>query len=259
MQITHIIRPLRWLSMVLLAYTLLQLQACEPDENVPPEYDHTLSVGKSAADIVSDKNYRYMLVELQHFPGMKPTERAMGFLTDFLEQHCQKPDGITLLTKEIPSENQQTYSTTKIRQLENANREYYTSGDTLCVYFVCVDADYAENDEDRTVLGIAYRNTSMCLFQRTILDQTGGLGKPRQDIMEATVLNHEFGHILGLVNVNDDMVHDHQDEAHGNHCDDDECLMYYTVGLASFATDLTGRTVPPTLDQHCLDDLAALQ
>ena len=84
-----------------------------------------------------------------------------------------------------------------------------------------MDDEYAG---DPNVLGIAYRNTSMAIFQETIARHTGGALEPSAATVEGTVAAHEFGHVLGLVNNGSPM--EHQDEPHGRHCDNEDCLMY---------------------------------
>lgn len=231
--------------------------SCGKDDSVDDsttEY-HKRPTGAAAKDIVSSDVYKTLVVEIQYFGAHKPTERAIGDLENFLASVVEKPNGIIVRQKQIEFEHEGSYTLDEIRGLENRKREYYPSGDTMCSYFIFLNGDYSENDENSTVLGIAHRSTSMALFQKTIQDRTGGFGKPRQDLMESTVLKHEFGHILGLVNVNDDMVHNHQDKEHGSHCNNQDCLMYWTVGSGSFVADLVGRLESPDLDENCMTDL----
>ncbi len=53
------------------------------------------------------------------------------------------------------------------------------------------------------------------------------------------------------------MQEPHRDQDHGNHCDNDQCLMYY----ATQTTDLIGNTVGDEeitpLDANCIADLQA--
>ena len=51
------------------------------------------------------------------------------------------------------------------------------------------------------------------------------------------------------------MQTEHQDAPNGKHCDDENCLMYWSVRTLNFIANLTGDA--PELDQNCLDDLQA--
>ncbi len=105
-------------------------------------------------------------------------------------------------------------------------------------------------------LGIAYRNTSIALFGKTIHDNSGGVGQTSRTKLEATVLEHEIGHLLGLVDLGSSMQVDHKDSSNGNHCNNKNCLMYY----ASETTDILGFIITgsiPQLDTNCKADLKA--
>ena len=65
-----------------------------------------------------------------------------------------------------------------------------------------------------------------------------------------------MGHILGLVDIGSPMQTNHKDAAHGNHCNNTNCLMYY----ASETTDVLGFLITgnvPVLDANCRADLTA--
>ncbi len=62
--------------------------------------------------------------------------------------------------------------------------------------------------------------------------------------------------LLGLVNTGTTPQTDHQDHAHGAHCTQTSCLMYYQVDTSNFLANLLGGTVP-SLDAACVQDLKA--
>ncbi|MFB6307080.1 MAG: membrane metalloprotease, partial [Flavobacteriales bacterium] len=113
------------------------------------------------------------------------------------------------------------------------------------------DKDY----ENENVLGLAYGTTSMAIFEKTITEYSGGISEPPRYKLEATVMNHEAGHTIGLVNNGTDMVNDHQDDAHGKHCNVENCLMYYTTRTTDVVDNLFNSNIP-SLDSQCQEDLA---
>lgn len=124
------------------------------------------------------------------------------------------------------------------------------------MYFIFIDGEYDENSDNSKTLGIAYRNTSMVIFEETIRNFSSGIGQPSRAKLEKAVVNHEFGHILGLVNVGALVQSDHQDEAHGKHCDVEDCLMYYVTETSDVIDNLLNSSVPE-LDAQCRADLDA--
>lgn len=238
------------------------LSGCTDDEPIhiiddnPGGALNNKAVGESANDLLSSGKYRHLQVEVQYVVGFSPTQAALDNLQSFLGKRLNKPDGISFVYTSIPSPNKQSYSANDIANIENAHRSVFSRGDTLGVYFFFADGGYSEDSDNAKILGIAYKNTSMALFEKTIHNLSGGLNQPERSKLETVVLNHEFGHILGLVNVGTPMQAFHQDDAHGKHCDNSNCLMHYTVETGNVVTNLLGSSIPQ-LDENCIRDLQA--
>lgn len=212
------------------------------------------AVGSSANDLLAVVAYQTLEVEIQYAAGFKPPQESVDFLKDFITSLVNKPAGINVTVTQISAPGQTSYSLTELRAIEAANRTKYTEGSTIATYFFFADGEYSEN---ANVLGIAHRNTSMVLFQKRIEELTGGLTQASTELVTSAVLSHEFGHILGLVNVGSPMQTDHQDEANGKHCDVRDCLMYFSTNTSGGLNDLVGLNSPPALDAQCRADLTA--
>lgn len=212
------------------------------------------AVGSSANDLLSSANYNTLKVEIQYAAGFAPPQGSVNYLRNFLNQRLNKPGGITVTSTQIDAPGQSAYTVAELRAIEDESRTQFTSGNTLAVYFFFADGNYSQNSN---VLGIAHRNTSMVLFQKRIEEVSGGVGQVSTQLLTSTVMAHEFAHILGLVNNGTAMQTDHQDDANGAHCDNEECLMYFAVENAGNINDLIGMSSPPDLDANCLNDLEA--
>lgn len=215
-------------------------------------YDHQQSTGASAADLLSSETYDSLVIQVQYVEGHQPTDQGLAILEGFLEGRLNKPRGIAIEIEPISTASQSTYSVSDVVALEQAHRTAFTEGSTLAIYFLFLDGEFSESSD---VLGFAYYNTSMAIFQEKIEDNTGGALQPSQSVVEGIVLNHEIGHNLGLVANGSPMQTEHQDEPNGKHCDNEDCLMYWSVRTLDFVANLTGDA--PDLDQNCLNDLAA--
>lgn len=219
--------------------------------DVPAEL-HNRPVGASANELLSASNYTSLKVEVQYMTGYAPDAAAISHLQSMLAGLVNKPGGISIVTKEIAAAAGQTLSVNDIIQLEKNNRTVFTSGTQLGVYVLYTNGNYT----DVNILGIAYKNTSVALFGKKIHDNSGGIGQASRTKLEATVAEHELGHLLGLVDIGSPMQTNHKDAAHGNHCNNSSCLMYY----ASETTDILGFLLTgsiPVLDGNCRADLHA--
>ncbi|WP_300603413.1 M12 family metallo-peptidase [Niabella sp.] len=209
-------------------------------------------VGASSRDFLTGSHFTSLTVEIQYVTGYAPDAAALNQLQQFLTSRLNKPGGITITTKAISDPGETLLSLSRIREIENNNRMVFNTGSQLSMYILYSNSDFT----DASTLGIAYRNTSAALMGKKIHENSGGFGQVSRTKLEATVLEHEVGHLLGLVDLGAPMQSAHKDATHGNHCSNDQCLMYY----ASETTDVFGflsRNSAPSLDAGCLADLKA--
>jgi hypothetical protein len=245
----------------LLFLTILLFNSCTPEVEDPAinntnGYLNKKNVGESARDLLSDEKYKHLEVEVQYVFGFAPSSEAIANLQSFLQQRLNKTKGISFKYSSISSPNRQVYTINDIAAIETAYRTVYTRKDTIGVYFFFADGGYSQDTENSKVLGVAFRNTSMALFEKTIHDFSDSFTEPAREDLETVVLNHEFAHILGLVNVGSPMQTLHQDDAHGHHCNNQNCLMYYTAETGGVVAKILGSGMP-VLDQNCINDLKA--
>lgn len=233
-----------------------------PREN--PDYNSHQAPGAAAHDLLSSDKFQSVIIEIQAMQGFEPTTRAQAALKDFITARVNKPGGVTLVVDpSIPPQNKSAYSLNEVGMLEAANRQNYTTGTQLVTYFLFLDGASTEDDAQsgRKVLAYAYQNTSMAVFEKTIKSISGTLpGQASLATVETTVVEHEFGHLLGLVNLNPGtpIQSPHQDTPHGNHCNVANCLMYYSVNTSDVVSNiLSFGGNPPVLDAQCLADLRA--
>ena len=213
---------------------------------------HNKAVGASANQMLSAAIYKSLKIEIQYMTGYAPDAGALSQLQNVLGVYLNKPSGITIVTKEISASSSATLSIDQVRTIEEQNRTVFTTGDQLGVYVLYTNGNFTDNN----VLGAAFRNTSIVIFGKTIHDNSGALGQTSRTKLEGTVLDHEFGHIIGLVDLGSPMQTNHKDASHGNHCNNTNCLMYY----ASETTDILGFLLTgniPSFDANCIADMHA--
>ena len=225
-----------------------------PYSNNPgnPDYFYNRPVGASANELLSDSKYKSLKIEIQYMTGYEPSATSISHLQNFLSALLNKPSGISIITNEIPASASSVLSIDQVIGVERANRTVFTIGDQIGVYLLITNGNFTDNN----VLGAAYRNSSMVLFGKNIKDNSGNIGQPSRTKLESTVLEHEVGHILGLVDLGSAMQVNHKDVSHGNHCNNNNCLMYYS----SDTRDILGVLITgniPSFDSNCLADLRA--
>jgi hypothetical protein len=232
----------------LACFLLLSISCKKKDKTIPPDSD---SVGPR--EFLSESKYTKLIIEIDYVSGFEPDPASVQAVVTFLQGRINKPNGIEVVKNMIASPGKNVYTLSDIREIETANRGQLTSGNTITAYALFLDKDYS----DPNVLGVTYLNTSIAIFEKTIKGYSGGLTQPSTQLLETTVIEHEFGHVLGLTNYGTPMQSAHQDSQHGAHCTNKSCLMYYAVETSGIVGNLLSQGNPPLLDQACINDLKA--
>ncbi|MCB0734435.1 MAG: peptidase [Flavobacteriales bacterium] len=247
-----------WSWMMIILFGVMGgITSCTTDNDVIDNSLDNKSLGVSASGLLSSERFNKLVLEVMYMKGFAPEQSTVDSLLSMLDSLIDKPNGIQLIWTEVESPGFRSYTLNDIKVMESNNRTQFSSGSTIAVSAFFVDGDYAGNTQNGVVLGLAYANTSFVMFEKTIHEITDQILEPDRELMEQTVINHEFGHLLGLVNVGSPMQKMHQDEAHEGHCNNENCLMYYTAETGTIADKLLGLSKAPFFDQNCLNDLKA--
>lgn len=239
------------LSLSFLAYACSD-SGTGPDVDPEPQFNSKAAPGDSAKSFLEGDQYTTLQIEVDYMEGYEPTQEGLNSLQTFLEERLNK-SAITISTTQIAARGQSSYTTEDITAIEDEERDHYTEAGstTLHAYFVIVDGEYSSSN----VLGIAYWNTSMAFFGKTINDISGTPPTaPSRQQVEGTVFRHEVGHNMGLVGNGTPTQSDHK-TSESAHCTTDGCLMEPAVETGNIFQNFNGEV--PNLDQLCIDDLQA--
>ena len=208
------------------------------------------TLGTAAHELLVAAPYSLLQIEIQYMPGYAPDTVSVISLVNFLQQHLNKPTGIEFYMKQIPSVGKPVLALPDVVSIEKTYRTIFTGGSVIGVYILITDS----HNTDPKIYATSYWNTSLCIFGETVKNNSGGPGEVSRPDLLAAVFEHEFGHLLGLVNQGSSMQSDHIDPAHGPHCINPDCLMYFGIENAVYPG---ASGAPPPLDDDCIADLKA--
>lgn len=225
-----------------------------PEEQSKPvdKSANLLTTGMSANDILSNEKFTKLKIEIAYVTDFRPQQQTITDLTNYLKLHTFKED-IEIVFLELDSPNEEDLTVQEIADLEAEHRTVYNDGETLGIYIYFADAP-AEGDkeeEDVVTLGAVYRNTSMVIHEVTVKRLAGrSLFLIDSDVETATI-NHEFGHLFGLVNLGTVPVNDHEDVDAKNHCNVQNCLMQAKLQFGDSSGKSEGLIAKDELKSSC--------
>jgi len=251
------------ISALFLAFLSCSTDAVNKEETVDRSAN-LLAAGESAIDLLKNSDFDKLVLQIAFSEGYAPSELAVEDLLEFLRLRTFKSD-IDVEYLPLTASGQEALSLQDIADLERKYRTVYNNEKTLAIYLFFADAPSDTDDPENNTytLGAVYRNTSMVLYGSTIQYLASRVPGITNADLEAATLLHEFGHLLGLVNMGADEVNPHADPESENHCLEEQCLMQaslkFTTGLAKTMQDRVAKNLAavPELGPECLKDLKA--
>jgi hypothetical protein len=209
-------------------------------------------MGSWGPQILTDAEYKSLLIEIGYVEGFKPKDEALEKLKEFLEARVNKPDGINYVLHSVPSTNKAPFDREDWESIEDEYRENYNSEEELAIWIYFADGGKDDgNGGVANALGTAYKNTSMIIYSKELndwySDKNISIG-----LAEANIMGHEFGHLFGLVDEGISPVSNHTDPDNAGHCVTENCLM------ASGKNYSYNQQNMFLLDDYCIEDLRSI-
>ena len=203
--------------------------------------------GACRYEILRSSDYSRLHIEIDFVTGNSPDSDAIDLLKTRIQEVTDKTS--VSVSQNSFGSTDESYSLDEILEIENTQRERYKSGNTFIIYILYLNGEYQDNDQ---TLGLAYKGSSFVLFKEKI-DDASFLLISDEDI-EKSVIVHEFGHLLGLINNGYQSPHDHEDPDHPNHSNNEDSVMYWAIESQDIANQIDGEP-PNNFDSYDLDDL----
>jgi hypothetical protein len=176
---------------------------------------------------------RALRFELDAVRGLSPVASSIDYLTTFVARVVNKPDGISFHEDETlePFGEDHVWSFDELDAFARQHAADDSDG-PVTIHVVFIDGRYDSGDDSGTVLGLAWGQRHIALFQEAIRDgcSRGLVGSASGDtcaVAERNVWAHEIGHVLGLVDNGVTQQSPHRDALHGRHDQSEGCLMYW--------------------------------
>ena len=205
-------------------------------------------------------------VEVDSAPGLGPSSNVTTRFGAVLDSVLDKPGGITFVEDgELPARGDMPWTLGELQSLATNNESLEIDADATRLHLLFVDGEFMI----RNVIGLVVSTHAIVLF-REVLDGvcSGSVLNPLMreqlcEVAEITVLTHEMGHALGLVNAGLPMVSDHEDPERAKHDVDPNCVMYFSFqgqGVGDLLGTLGGSDPQPVgFCAPSLADIAAVR
>ncbi len=178
-----------------------------------------------------------------------PAASTVATLLDRVNETCQKSR--VVVDEHAFTSSAPTFDLAGLLNLEREVRQHWPTWGTMSLFYLYLGAGYGPNPD---ILGLAYRGSSIAVFEGTIQAVTPGVVGPGP--VTTTVMVHEFGHELALVGIYGGAPN--EDPNHPDHSIDPNDVMYWEVDTRALVGGITSN--PPTqFDAADMADLSTVR
>jgi len=245
-------RPL----IVLLSILLLSpvLSGCLSDDLLDDAFPQLKGIPGGLTMACLTDSHDKMVLEIDYEVGYKPETSSTDLLKQRIGEVCSFSKGISLEFTETDFADVGTWSADDVREQGWANKQADPiNGKTLRWQLIFP----AETNDDDNVLGVAVDASTIAIFGESVDGAAGFLNRPSAEEVENSVIVHEAGHLLGLVNLVYTSPADHEASDKPGHSNNEDSVMYWAIESVTVANFLSGD-LPNEFDQDDKDDLAGM-
>lgn len=220
--------------------------------------------GVEPRDYASDQTYKTWVVEVDHSNGAAPPSGVLDFVKGRLGSVVKKDSIEFRLDASVATTAGKAWSDSDVRAFAQQHAGLKTEGSQVATHLLFLAGHSTRDAGNTKILGITFGHGLIAIFSDTVKASCDPgvlplLSSCRPDDYFRSVVTHEFGHALGLVNNGTPMVSGHEDPDNRGHSSNKASVMYWAVE-SSGGLPLFGGNPPPTdFDANDRADLRALQ
>lgn len=189
--------------------------------------------GDHALDILQNESYSELVIEVDWTSTEAPSQVALNTLAARLRTYTDKAD-VEILLDDVLTLNQTTFSPDDLFRVEQSHRDVRAEGTTFALYLLYVAG---EAEDGARALGASFTGSSVAVFKEVVRRAARAAPQVSEGEVESSVLVHELGHLLGLVNLVYESDLDYEDAEHPFHSRNQSDVMFWALEVqAGFGT-----------------------
>ena len=167
------------------------------------------------------------------------------------------PSGLNEMTA-LPDQNKTGFTVDNILELADQYRISAGNETDGSIFILFLDGYYKKDDAlQMNVMGIQITGTTVVAVFKPLITALRGALVVRE-YAEQSVVIHEIGHAIGLVNNGLPLASSHHDSQHEAHCTNTDCVMYWEnegSNISSFVQNYFGNNKKLIFGEECVADV----
>ena len=239
-------------SVLIVVLLMSGLSGCISDEILFQNEESRGIPGGLAMACLDSSKYTKLVMEIDYENGYQPKSSSTDMLKQRLEQVCDKPDGVSISSTETIFGKEGSWTSDDVRSFGWENKDNQPRTDSTLYWQILFPSGSYTDD---SVLGVAVDASTIAIFGDSVEEAKGPIfGRPSAEEVENSVIVHEAGHLLGLVNIVYQSLSEHEDPDHPNHSNNEDSVMYWAIESTSIGSIISGE-LPNEFDELDLEDL----